>query len=85
MLPATQSIYGWRCFLRTTGELSGRVSETLQILSRDYDERAKLWYRGLSVVCGLAVFGLVVVFMLVMIFQVAQLYLAPINDALKEL
>ncbi len=67
-----------------TGELSGRVSETLQILSRDYDERAKMWYRGLSVACGLGVFLLVGIFMIVMIFQVFQLYMAPINDALKQ-
>jgi type II secretory pathway component PulF len=66
-----------------TGELSGQVSETLTILSRDYDERAKIWYRGLTFACGFAVFGLMVTFMIVMIFQVFQLYMAPINDALK--
>jgi type II secretory pathway component PulF len=68
-----------------TGELSGRVSETLQTLSRDYDERAKMWYRGLSVACGLGVFLLVAIFMIVMIFQVFQLYMAPINEALQPI
>ena len=66
-----------------TGELSGRVSETLQILSRDYDERAKIWYRGLSFACGIAVFAMVVIFMVFMIFQLVKLYLQPINDALN--
>lgn len=66
-----------------TGELSGRVSETLHRLSKDYDERAKMWYRGLTVACGLGVFLMVAAFMILMIFQVFQLYMAPINDALK--
>jgi type II secretory pathway component PulF len=66
-----------------TGELAGRLSETLQHLSRDYDERSKMWYRGLSVACGFAVFALVATLMIVMIFQVFQLYMAPINDALQ--
>ena len=66
-----------------TGELTGNVSETLQTMSRDYDERAKMWYRGLSLACGFGVFVLVAIFMIVMIFQVFQLYMAPINDALK--
>ena len=68
-----------------TGELSGRVSETLQVLSRDYDDRAKTWYRGLSVACGLAVFLLVAAVMIFMIFQVAKIYLGTLNEALQPL
>jgi type IV pilus assembly protein PilC len=68
-----------------TGELSGRVSETLQILSRDYDERAKLWFRGLTVACGFGVFLLVAAVMIVMIFQVAQIYLGTLNEALQPM
>jgi type IV pilus assembly protein PilC len=66
-----------------TGELSGRVSETLQVLSRDYDDRAKIWYRGLSYACGFGVFVLVVGVMIFMIFQVAKIYLGTLNDALQ--
>lgn len=68
-----------------TGELTGRVSETVQILSREYDERAKLWYRGLSVAVGFGIFLLVAAFMIIMIFQIAQLYLSPINEALQDI
>lgn len=66
-----------------TGELSGRVSETLATLSKEYDERAKLWYRGLSMACGFAVFLLVAALMIFMIFQIAKIYLDPIHDALE--
>jgi type II secretory pathway component PulF len=68
-----------------TGELSGRVSETLQTLSRDYDDRAKTWYRGLSVACGIGVFFLVAAVMIAMIFQVARIYLGALNDALQPM
>jgi type II secretory pathway component PulF len=68
-----------------TGELSGRVSETLQILSKDYDERAKMWYRGLAVACGMLVFFMVAAVMIFLIFQVAQIYLGTLNEALEPI
>ena len=64
-----------------TGELAGRVCETLQVLSRDYDERAKIWYRGLSIACGVGVFLLVGIVMITLIFNVFQIYIGAIQEA----
>jgi type IV pilus assembly protein PilC len=69
-----------------TGELSGRVSETMAVVAKDYDERANLWYKGLAFACGVAIVVLIAglfIFMIMHLFT--NLYLKPINDTLKGL
>ncbi len=73
-------------FLNTveTGEHSGRLSETMLVLSRDYEQRAKIYFRVLTVVAGVAVFLVVAALMIAMIFYLfISLYMRPINDALN--
>jgi type IV pilus assembly protein PilC len=69
-----------------TGELSGRVSETMVVVAKDYDERATMWYRGLTFACGAAVVILIAGLFIFMIFHLFNnLYMKPINDTLKGL
>lgn len=69
-----------------TGEISGRTSETMMIVAKDYDERAKMWYRALAVACGGCVFLVVVALMVFMIFNLFfNLYMKPINDTLNSM
>ena len=57
------------------------MSETLQVLSRDYDERSKIWYRGLKVVAGVCVFLMVAAIMIGLIFQVFKIYIGALQEA----
>jgi type II secretory pathway component PulF len=69
-----------------TGELSGRVSETMTVVAKDYDERATTWYRGLAFACGVTVVLLIAglfIFMIIHLFT--NLYLKPIQDTLDQL
>jgi type IV pilus assembly protein PilC len=69
-----------------TGELAGRTVESLNVVAKDYEERATHWYRGLAFVCGILVFLAVaglMIFMIVNLF--VNMYLQPINDALNEM
>jgi type II secretory pathway component PulF len=69
-----------------TGELAGRVSETMEVVAKSYDERAKLWYRGMAVACGIAVILLIAglfIFMIIHLFN--NLYLKPMQDTLDEI
>jgi type II secretory pathway component PulF len=69
-----------------TGEVAGRITETMTVVAKDSDERAKMWYRGLAVACGAAVFLTVIALMVFMIFNLFfNLYMKPINDTLDSL
>ncbi|MGE0759140.1 MAG: type II secretion system F family protein [Pirellulaceae bacterium] len=69
-----------------TGEVSGRVSETLQVLAKDYEERANAWYRGLAVACGLTILVCVAGLIIYMVFHLFfNIYLKPINDTLNSM
>jgi type II secretory pathway component PulF len=69
-----------------TGELSGRLSESMIVLSKDYERRAKAYFRVLTVMAGVAVFLIVGALMVAMIFYLfMSLYMRPINDALNGL
>jgi type II secretory pathway component PulF len=68
-----------------TGELSGTVSESMHRLAKDYEERAKLLYRTMAVVAGVAIFLFVAA---IMIFFIINLYMSfvigPIYDTLES-
>jgi type IV pilus assembly protein PilC len=69
-----------------TGETAGRISETMAVLAKQYEERARQGYRILAVVAGVCVFlfvGAILVFFIVNMF--VNLYLNPIRDALKPM
>ncbi len=66
------------------GERSGRLPESMAILSRQYQERARQALSVLNVVAGFLVWGLVAALITLMIFRLFLLfYLGPINEALK--
>jgi len=63
------------------GELSGRISESMQVLAKDYEDRTKLFYGGVAVAAGVAVFllvGVVIIFMIVTFFMQ---YVNVLNNA----
>jgi type II secretory pathway component PulF len=65
------------------GEESGRLPETLAILSDQYQDQAKRAMAALTVVGGFVVWGLVAMLIIMAIFKVASVYLGTLNDALK--
>jgi type II secretory pathway component PulF len=66
-----------------TGEITGNLSETMQIASREYDERTKLFFKALSMVGGATVFLGVAAFIIYMIIQMFMQYVGVLNDALE--
>ena len=66
-----------------TGEISGQISETMLILSKEYEDRVKLFFRALTVIAGTAVFLMVAGFIIFMIFSLAMQYLGIINNAVE--
>ena len=64
------------------GERSGRLPETLNHLSRQYEEKARHRMAAVAVVAGFAVWGLVAMFIIAMIFRIFSFYLDTINDLL---
>jgi type II secretory pathway component PulF len=69
-----------------TGEVAGRVSETMLTLAKQYEERTKALYKTLAVVAGivvlLLVFGIIIFFI---IQTFTNLYLKPIQDTLRDM
>jgi type IV pilus assembly protein PilC len=65
------------------GEESGRLPETLAILSEQYQDQAKRAMAALTVMGGFAIWGLVAMLIISVIFRVASVYLGTINEALR--
>lgn len=65
------------------GERSGRLPETMEILSGQYQDQAQRALTALTVLAGFAVWGLVAIIIIVLIFRLAMFYLGTINDALQ--
>ena len=64
-------------------EESGRVVESMDRLSRRYEEEAELALRTLTVVAGFLVWALVAAIIIWMIFRLAGFYIGTINEALQ--
>ncbi|MCA9144907.1 MAG: type II secretion system F family protein [Planctomycetaceae bacterium] len=64
-----------------TGEIAGSLSETMLIVSRDYEERTKTFFRVLTGVAGTLVFLTVAGIIITMIFKMAMQYIGILNDA----
>jgi type II secretory pathway component PulF len=75
-----------RDFLDTleVGERSGRLPESMRILSEQYQDKARRALATLTMAAGFLVWALVAVIIIVMIFRLfTLLYLGPIQDALE--
>jgi len=72
-----------REFLDTVevGEQSGRLPESMAILSRQYQDRARRALATLTMLAGFAVWAVVAAIIIVMIFRLAFFYIGTIEDA----
>ena len=66
------------------GERSGRLPETMAVVSRQYQDQARHALAALTTVAGFAVWAVVAGIIILMVFRIfTQAYLGPINEALK--
>ncbi len=63
-----------------TGEIAGRISETMEIMAKEYEQRAKQFYRMLTVIAGVLVFLAVGAVIIAVIFAIFSQYLGILND-----
>ncbi len=69
-----------------TAEVSGTESESLSRLSAEYQQQAESAMTALTIAASVAIWMLVAALIIAVIFyMITELYLKPINDALKEL
>ncbi len=66
------------------GEESGRLVESMEILSRQYREQAEAALRALAVLGGFSVWLLVAAIIILFIFQLAFFYINTINSYLPK-
>ncbi|MBC8357266.1 MAG: type II secretion system F family protein [Planctomycetes bacterium] len=64
-----------------TGEIAGSISETMLILSREYEDRTKTFFRVMTGIAGALVFLTVAGIIITMIFKMAMQYIGILNDA----
>ena len=74
-----------RDFLDTleVGERSGRLPESMALLSQQYQDQARRALATLTILAGFAVWGLVALLIIAMIFRIAFFYIGVINDAVN--
>jgi type II secretory pathway component PulF len=66
------------------GERSGRLPETMAVVSEQYQDQARHALAALTMVAGFAVWALVAGLIVLMIFRIFMTaYLGPINEALE--
>ncbi len=63
------------------GEQSGRIVESMQILSRQYDERARYAMATITTIAGFLVWALVALLIILLIFRLAAFYIGAIHGA----
>ena len=67
------------------GEDTGQLSESMERLSRQYEEKAKVSLGALAVFAGFAVWGLVAAFIIFLIIRMALWYVGQINSLLDSI
>ena len=78
-----------RCFPRefldalAVGEQSGRLSQTMENQSRQYQDQARAATAVLTTIAGFAVWAIIAAIIVMMIFRLAGFYLGTINNALN--
>lgn len=65
------------------GEQSGRIVESMERLSRQYQDYARTAMTTLNVLAGFAVWGVIAAIIIVMIFRLFGFYIEQINNAAK--
>lgn len=68
-----------------TGEISGRLTESMANLAEAYQEKSKAALRTITVIGGVLVTMLIFGIIIALIFKFAMFYLGMINDALGEI
>lgn len=63
------------------GEQSGRITQTLENLSRQYQDQSRLAVSVLTRIAGYAIWAIIVLILVLMIFRVAGSYLNMLNNA----
>ncbi|MCA9210461.1 MAG: type II secretion system F family protein [Planctomycetales bacterium] len=63
-------------------ELSGTGAESLERMAQEYQERAKVAMRMLTMVASFAIWGLIAMILVYVIFKLAMIYIGQIYDAL---
>jgi type IV pilus assembly protein PilC len=69
----------------TVAEESGRMVDSMDRLSKRYEEEAEAAVKAIAVILGFLVAGLVMGLIVLMIFRLAGFYLGTINDAIKDI
>ncbi len=64
------------------GEQTGKLAESMDLLSRQYAQRAQTALGTLTMLAGLAVWGVIAMIIIALIFRIFGFYLGTINDAL---
>jgi len=67
-----------------TGEIAGRLTEQMEKLAEDYQEKSKAALRTLSVIGGMVVTFIVFAIIIAFIIKFAMFYIGTINDALEN-
>jgi type II secretory pathway component PulF len=67
----------------TVAEESGRIVESMDRLSKRYEEEAEAAIKIIAKILGIAVTGLVMGIIVLLIFRLAGFYFGSINEALK--
>jgi len=67
----------------TVAEESGRIVESMDRLSKRFEDEAQAATKSIAVILGFAVTGLVMGIIVLLIFRLAGFYFGSINDALK--
>ncbi|MFZ5829991.1 MAG: type II secretion system F family protein [Planctomycetota bacterium] len=67
------------------GEQSGRLDESMAVLWRQYQDRARAAMATLTMLAGVAVWMMVAALIIVMIFRLFSFYLGALNDAAQGL
>jgi type II secretory pathway component PulF len=62
------------------GEQSGRISQTLENLSRQYQDQSRLAVSVLTRIAGYVIWAIIVLILVLMIFRVAGSYLNMLNN-----
>ena len=65
------------------GERSGRLAESMEVLSRQYQDEARSALQVLGVVAGFAVWAMVAVLIIILILRIFSFYVGVINDVMS--
>ena len=65
------------------GEQSGKVVESMGLLARQYQDRARAALAVLTIFAGWAVWAAIAILIIALIFRIFSFYLGAINDAMR--